>query len=115
MGGAAGGKAGKWGGKTPHASMLAPKMASPQVMGKGATGVVTWYSPSVLPDMVPVIVHPVLPEARLLMIWAKPVSTGTPPSALTKSDCVAEDTRMRRPARSARLAKGFLQNTTWAG
>ncbi|MNW21110.1 hypothetical protein D3C71_2218390 [compost metagenome] len=65
--------------------------------------------------MVPVMAHSVLPADRLVTICAKPVSTGMPPSAPTKSAWLDEETRVRRPDRSARLRKGFLQKTTWAG
>jgi hypothetical protein len=103
-------KAFKSGGKASHAAMLAPKMASPQVTGRACTCVVTSCS-----DMLPVMAHSVLPGAMLVMIWANPVSTGTPPIAPTKSACVAEETRMRRPLNSARLPSGFAQKMTCAG
>lgn len=69
----------------------------------------------VLPDMVPVTAHSLSPALRLATIWPKPVCTGIPPTALMKSACEAEATRMRRPDRSARPVMAFLQKTTWAG
>ncbi|MNV45811.1 hypothetical protein D3C71_1376190 [compost metagenome] len=103
------------GGSASQAALLALNTASPQVTGSACTWEVRVCSPSVLPDMVPVMAHSVLPAVRLGTICAKPVSTGMPPSAPTKSAWVDDDTRVRRPARSARPRKGFLQNTTWAG
>ena len=102
-------------GNANQAARLAPNTAKPQVTGKVCKCDVIFGSPSMLPDMVPVIAHSVLPEFRLGTICANPVSTGVAPNAPTKSACVAEDTRTRRPARSASERSVLLQNTTWAG
>ena len=65
--------------------------------------------------MVPVMAHSVLPATRLGTVCAKPVSTGMPPSAPTKSACVDEDTRVRRPDNSDSVRSGCLQKITCAG
>ena len=79
------------------------------------TCVVISCRPIVLPDIVPVIAHSMLPPRMFCMISAKLVCTGVPPSDSTKSDCAGLDVRTRRPARSARLAIGAAQNVTCAG
>ncbi len=56
-----------------------------------------------------------LPAVTLGTIWAKPVSMGSAPRALTKSAWVDDDTRTRRPAKSARLRSGLPQKITCAG
>ena len=93
----------------------APKIDRPQLIAIEWMCVVTSCSPIVLPDIVPVMAHSMLPLFMLVMMSANPVCTGTPPSASIRSACGGLDVRMRRVARSARLVKGLLQKTTCAG
>ena len=98
-----------------HAAALAPNTDNPQLIAIVCTCVVSSNSPMVLPDIVPVIAHSMLPLRTLGMMSAKLVCTGVPPSASTRSDCAGLEVRMRRPARSPRPLIGLLQKITCAG
>ena len=102
-------------GRASQALRLAANRATPQFKGMACMCEVTACSPSPLPDSVPVMAQSMLPACTLETICANAVCTGVAPKAPTKSACAAEDTRTRRPDRSARAANGFLQNTTCAG
>ena len=102
-------------GRAFQVARLAPNRDKPQVIGMACMARVRWSSPMVLPVMAPVMAHSVLPESILLLVCANRISTGVPPRPLTQSDWVADETRTRRPLKSASRASGFLQNRICAG
>ena len=96
-------------GSAAQAVPLATNTATPHAMGKVWMWLVTRSRPMVLPDIVPVMAQSMLPLRMAATISAKPVCTGTAPSAVTKSAMAGLETRTRRPARSARPVIALLQ------
>ena len=68
------------------------KHRQPQVTGSACTWLIKLCSPSVLPDMVPVTAHSMLPRRHIGHDLGKAGEQGSAPGALTKSAWVDDDT-----------------------